>query len=407
MKIILLVSILSLVTACKDQVGTQIGADGSAIVGGNSAVETCATDSTSPIMGAITSVSSNASSTVSTTVKWDTASDNCSIKSYELMIGTTPGGSDILAATNIGDVTEYTASGLSLSYTTNYYTSVKAIDSLGNKSSMVTSSSWTVFDPRTLTDLMTWLDSAQIASIKDNAGNTPNQTGFGGDIQTWSDMSGSTTAHDYTAVSGNRPDWDYTEKAVVFNGSNDLTTTPNSGEINIGLVAQRTIQTVIKTSNDINSRQVIFEEGGGTRGLNIYIFQGELYCGFWNATNDGDGTQAFVSSKTTISQDTKYVVTMLFDYSNYAGASGVDGQIECFVDGASIGTNTTTSRLFSHSGAIGLGGMNNSSRFETGTSSGNGHYYKGHIYEFLMYNTAHSDSSIEKLTNFHKNKWSL
>ncbi|MBI3181257.1 MAG: tandem-95 repeat protein, partial [Myxococcales bacterium] len=52
---------------------------------------------------------------------WDKADG---ATSYKLAIGTTPGGSDTLAVANVGNVSSYTALGLSLAYETRYYVTI-------------------------------------------------------------------------------------------------------------------------------------------------------------------------------------------------------------------------------------------------------------------------------------------
>ncbi|MBI3180725.1 MAG: tandem-95 repeat protein, partial [Myxococcales bacterium] len=52
---------------------------------------------------------------------WDKADG---ATAYKLAVGTTPGGSDVLAATNVGNVTSYTANGLTLAFDTKYYVTV-------------------------------------------------------------------------------------------------------------------------------------------------------------------------------------------------------------------------------------------------------------------------------------------
>src|SRR5439155_26648887 len=80
------------------------------------------------------------SSTTSISANWSGFSDSGSgIASYSWAIGTTPGGTNILAFTNIGNVTSRTQTGLTLTSGTTYYVSVKATDNAGNVSSVATS----------------------------------------------------------------------------------------------------------------------------------------------------------------------------------------------------------------------------------------------------------------------------
>ncbi len=80
------------------------------------------------------------SSSTSLTANWTGFSDALSgISGYEIAIGTTSGGTQILAWTSAGDVTTYTTqSNLSLTHGTTYYTTIRAKDAAGNYSSAAT-----------------------------------------------------------------------------------------------------------------------------------------------------------------------------------------------------------------------------------------------------------------------------
>ena len=72
--------------------------------------------------------------------------------------------------------------------------------------------------------------------------------------------------------------------AFEFNGTSDGIKIPDSPRINItNKVTNRTIAALFNCS-DVNKdqKQVIFEEGGQTRGLAIYVFEGKVYIGGWN-----------------------------------------------------------------------------------------------------------------------------
>jgi hypothetical protein len=76
---------------------------------------------------------------------WDAVVDAGSgINHYELAIGTTSGGKQTLAYTNVGTVTSYTAGGLSLSNNTTYYVSVRAVDNAGRTGAVRTANGITV-----------------------------------------------------------------------------------------------------------------------------------------------------------------------------------------------------------------------------------------------------------------------
>ncbi len=76
---------------------------------------------------------------------------------------------------------------------------------------------------------------------------------------------------------------------VVFDGIGDAVTVADSPDINLGTHAQRTISLWFR-ADDVSistQKQVLFEEGGTTRGLNVYLSGGSLYVGGWNISESG------------------------------------------------------------------------------------------------------------------------
>ena len=74
-------------------------------------------------------------------------------------------------------------------------------------------------------------------------------------------------------------------KALKFDGVDDGVKIPDSPMINTtGPFPNRTIIAVFNASDPAknDAKQTIFEEGGRTRGLCIYVFDGQVYIGGWN-----------------------------------------------------------------------------------------------------------------------------
>lgn len=401
-KTITLLCASMLIISCKDKVSNT---DATSVVDTLPATSCVEDDKTSPVLSQNVTVEENGTKLSTPKIKWEKASEACELSHYELAVGTKPGESDVMVYTNIGNVLEHTQRGLSLNYAKDYYYSLVAVDAAGNKSTPVNTSAWSIFTPKTLTNLMVWLDAADTNSILDVNGKKPGEDGFSNELARWKDISGSSTSHDFTACGAYQPNWDVTEKAVRFNGSQHVMATADHADINLSDISQRTLSVVIKTDSDTNSRQVVYEEGGTVRGINVYIEEDKLHCGFWNDRDDGDGKQSFVSVSETVEENKVYVVNMVFDYSHFSGRNGANGTVECFINEKSLGTVETTSRLHAHSGDIGLGAMNDGSYFADGADSGDDHYFKGVIYEFLMYNSAHSADDVEKLAKILTAKW--
>lgn len=265
-----------------------------------------------------------------------------------------------------------------------------------------------VFSIQDIEEMVVHLDGQTLTSIKDSSNRDPNDPSFSGSVNTWADLSGSSNVHDFSQGSSTlQPTYDKPNNFVIFDGSNDYLTTPNHTDINLASVYdQRTIVMAFRTGSDVTSRQILYEEGGNVRGMNVFIRAGNLHLGFWNATNDGDGAQAFTSASTSVAADTHYYVVLVYDYSNYTGPSGANGQLRGYINGSAFPSiGTTTSRLYAHSGKIAIGAMINGSYYDDGLQNGDGAYFQGDIFEFILYNSAADDVDAGFLHTYLTQRW--
>jgi hypothetical protein len=210
-------------------------------------------------------------------------------------------------------------------------------------------------------------------------GSTPN----GGTVNPWVDQldvnnaiqSGSIALPTYQT---NRLNFNPT---MDYSGSGDQAyTIANSGDINtISNTLEKSFTLVFTSGSDITSRQVLYEEGGTTRGINAYIFNNEMYLGAWNRANDGAGSNwGYLYDKIGISANTSYILTF-----NMKGNNSRTGIIELLSEGKIEKTIGLVGRLYAHGAGIGLGGMINAAYFEPNidAESGNGYYFKGELAE--------------------------
>lgn len=359
---------------------------------------------------------SDGSSTNSATVSWNISTDTCGIARYEVAISEDSNGNNTLDASEIGNTISFTDVGLVTSHRFNaislnngvtHYTSVRAVDTTGRLSTAAVSDPWIVYDPsEELPDMILWLDGNDPASVRDENGRDALDALFTGNVSNWLDKSGSATDHDFNAVNGSsRPTYNGSNFTVDFDGSNSVMTTNNHSEINTATTTQRNITVAFRTSGDIASRQVLYEEGGNVRGMNVYVFNNRIYCGFYNDPNgvggsdDPDIDQPFTSvASPVISPNTNYFVTWVFNYNT-------NPELQCYVNSASIGTTRSTSRLFAHSGAVGLGAVNGQSVFEDGSVPNSGHNFLGNIYEVMLFNNAPTLGDVTNVHTYLDNKW--
>ena len=175
------------------------------------------------------------------------------------------------------------------------------------------------------------------------------------------------------------------EVSAGFDGVNDRVRIPNSSLINTTAHGERTIELVFNADN-LSGRQVLYEEGGGTNALAIYIEDGRVYV---NGRDAGDWGPFTINRP--ISAGQTYHVALVLDEPN--------GELRGYLDGELMGTGTVTRTLSSHSGGIGIGRMNGASHFHDGAQGGNGLAFQGRIGEVALYNDVLSESELSSHAN--------
>ncbi len=183
--------------------------------------------------------------------------------------------------------------------------------------------------------------------------------------------------------------------ALVFDGVDDLLDIADSNQINLsGPYAKRSISLWFRAA-DLNGRQVLFDEGGSSRGLNLYLEDSTLYAGGWN--NNENGWNQTYFSVNGITANTWYHVALVLD-ATPSGTSLENDVLRGYLNGQLFGSGSGAP-LNSHSADTGLGGMNNDSRFHTTSSgeTGDGRFFAGSLDEFQLFNRALSQEEIASI----------
>ncbi|MDY6939510.1 MAG: tandem-95 repeat protein [Cyanobacteriota bacterium] len=184
---------------------------------------------------------------------------------------------------------------------------------------------------------------------------------------------------------------------VNLDGSNDYIQVTNSADINLGTHAQRTVSVRFKVDDkDISDRkQVIYEEGGAPRGLNIYIDNGSLYVGGWNRPASESKWLGTYLSTDAISSDTWHHVTLVLN----GDATLESGAFSAYLDGVKFGEGEG-SQLWEHTQATGIGALIGNTRFHDGTATGTGtQAFGGSLDDLRVYNQVLTDTEISILAN--------
>ena len=181
---------------------------------------------------------------------------------------------------------------------------------------------------------------------------------------------------------------DYQNLALDFN-NNDYVSIGSSSDINSGIHAQRTVEAWFRTNNKNSStRQVIYEEGGGTRGLNIYIRSGRLYVGGWNRRSSESNWTGTWEYTTSFQSNQWHHVALTLN----GGNNVTNNALKLYLDGSNV-ISEPGSKIWGHNPAN-IGRTLNGSRYDNGT--GNGYTFNGKIDEVRIWNVERTQAQISE-----------
>lgn len=218
------------------------------------------------------------------------------------------------------------------------------------------------------------------------------------------DTSGSTNTHNgnlgnnAALISGAGPFGQAVNSVLrLTEGSGGYVAVADHADLNLSTHTQRTISVWYRQDPNATPgrRQVIYEEGAATRGLNIYLDEGKLYVGGWNRStpgraNEWDGT--FLSTDAPADGEWHHVALVL------DGAATVQpDSIIGYLDGSEFDRGDG-SQLLSHSGDIGIGNIKQDTRFHDGSFIGDAvKVFAGQLDDFRIYNSALDPQDISIL----------
>jgi len=180
---------------------------------------------------------------------------------------------------------------------------------------------------------------------------------------------------------------------VSFDGANDLVQVPNHTAINDGggPWSEKSIELWFD-ADDVTTRQVLFEQGGGTRGLSFYLVGGKLYAAAWNLAEEN--WEAYLQAPVVAGET--YHAVLVMD-----GTLAETGTLVAYLNGdagafsTAGGTPGSVGLLYNHSGAVGIGGMYGGTYFhDIGVGSDDGYYYDGFLDEVALYNELLSQEDV-------------
>ena len=185
-------------------------------------------------------------------------------------------------------------------------------------------------------------------------------------------------------------------KALKFNGKDDGIKFPDSADINTGGPYTHRTVAALFNCDDVNidaRKQVIYEEGGATRGLVIYVHDGKVYGAGWNrAEYNWNGAWPFAEVE---SKRWYHVGIVIRD-----GAAKVESnKFEMWLDGKRI-AQEKGGQLHAHSDDLGIGHLNQNTVYHDGGGGGtNLDWFGGLIDEVLIYGSAFDEADFAELAS--------
>jgi len=181
-------------------------------------------------------------------------------------------------------------------------------------------------------------------------------------------------------------------KALQFDGIDDGVFIPDAATINLSTHQNHTVVAIFKCDDMTKSeKQCVYDEGGTTRGLTIYVHEGLVYAGGWNLSDYApEWTGTFISAPISSNQWVA-VAAVLRD----AGPAQEDDKFEMWMDGNLIGIGPG-GQLQSRSNDCGIGYHNSQVKYHDGNVSATGSYFQGAVDEIWIINRALSEVELKQ-----------
>ncbi|MGO1117297.1 calcium-binding protein [Rhodovibrionaceae bacterium A322] len=244
-------------------------------------------------------------------------------------------------------------------------------------------------------------------------GNTSDNPADGASVTSWTDLiavsadalsTGTAPLLNSGVLNGN--------DAIDFSGTTGGLTLASNTEINsASTYDEKSFAFFFETGSDISGTQVIYEQGGNTRGYILAIAEDPgngnaptLFAMAFNNSEWGAGHQYKVLNLGTVSTNTGYNVVLVHDAT--AGAL-VDRTWTGYLDGVQVAQETSVDVQRAHGDAIGFGDVNGGIKHPVtfGNLNNSGNEFAGEIGEFLSWNSALSGSEVTDVSLYLGSKW--
>lgn len=199
-----------------------------------------------------------------------------------------------------------------------------------------------------------------------------------------------------------------------MDGVDDFIELTDSDNINTTTITDRTIEGYFKV-DDATSRQVIYKEGGGSRGIAIYVENDYIVIGGYNRSNS-DYTPRWEGTyfREPISDDTWYHVALVFDNVstpvNNPIAASDNTNLKWYLDGTLMDSRAGF-EIRNHSGDVNLGRSDSNVRypncgtwtaggsseycFNSNSQSNASNYFAGNLWGFRIWDDVRTATEID------------
>ncbi len=269
--------------------------------------------------------------------------------------------------------------------------------------------------PADITELATYKSTGVFhydAQDADGDGNSGTNQPADGALSPWSDRSDNVGASstDISASNGtgsNQPllgsSYLGGRGALLFDGTDDNLSPTNDALLNTATYTEKSFAMVFRTGNSTTGLQVMYEQGGGTRGYQLSIKDGNLYAFVWNNAEWGGGDQYKSIDLGSVQPNTSYIIIASHDATDPTLANKV---WEANVNGGAITTLASVDFQRAHSGGAEIGEEDGTrDPVTTGNNPTGTNNFDGFIAEFISWNNALTTSDFTNIYGFLSDKW--
>lgn len=355
------------------------------------------------------------SATIQITGNYDSTEDELDFVDTGLISGSWASGTGILTLSGRASVADYQAALRAVTYQntdgsspdlSSRTVSVTVSDPFYNSNTVTRD----IYVTQTLTDLSTDIANPVFHfDAQDIDGDllTNDQPVNGSNIATWGDRSDNAVGSgiDLSAVSAgaNQPTFSALymgeRGGLLFDGTANRIAPPNNNILNTDTYNEKSFAVVFRTGNSTAGLNVLYEQGGGTRGYQISIKDGTAYAYVWNNSEWAATDQYKSINLGSVQPNESYILI--------ASQESTTGDTwSASINGGTISTLNNVDFQRSHSGSALIGaedGTRDPSDDSNNPATDNN--FDGYIAELVSWNTALNAGRITSIYNFLCDKW--